>query len=249
MVVDSILIARMLTRVWKRANSFVMTADYSNNQSAPSAQQALAGELLQPLLAKRRPEKILILKHTSARDLQLDAAPGTLVVRLDSDENSDRSLLKCRLDSLPFEEAVFDLVILHHLVDDGSEPLMNEALRVLIEGGDVVISGLNSSGLRNRIGNRKHELAALKLDKVCNVLKDRSFTIQQCLLMGLGGFSRPAPRATWHGLGFPFADRVVLHGHHRSNIKNGSILRFKPAQAAGLTTAALDGCSSLEIAS
>ena len=137
-----------------------MTADYSNNQSAPSAQQALAAELLQPLLAKRRPEKILMLKHASARDLQLDTAQGTLVVRLDSDENSDRSLLKCRLDSLPFEEAVFDLVILHHLVNDGSEPLMDEALRVLIEGGDVVISGLTSSGLRNRIGNRKHELAA-----------------------------------------------------------------------------------------
>lgn len=226
-----------------------MIADYSNDQSAPSAQQTLAEQLLQPLLAKRRPDKILILKHALAKDLQLEAETNAWIVRLNSDENSDQSMLKCRLGSLPFEDAVFDLVILHHLVNDGSEPLMTEALRVLIEGGDIVISGLNSWGLRNRIGNRKHELPALKLDKVCHVLKSRSFAVRQCLMMGLGGFSRPAPRATWHGFGFPFADRVVLHGHHQSNIKSGSILRFRPAGATGLTSAALDGCSSLEIAS
>ena len=67
--------------------------------------------------------------------------------------------------------------------------------------------------------------------------------------MGWGGFSRPAPKATWHGVGFPFADRVILHGHHQSNATNGSILRFKPLKATAVTKAALDGCSSLEIAS
>ena len=103
--------------------------------------------------------------------------------------------------------------------------------------------------LRYRIVNRKRELAALKLDKVCHALKSRSFTVEQCLVMGLGGFSKPAPKATWHGLGFPFADRAVLHGHHHSNITSGRILRFKPARAVGLTTTAADGVSHLEIAS
>jgi SAM-dependent methyltransferase len=226
-----------------------MTVDYTNNSTRVSAQQALAGEVLQPLIAKRRPKRILVLRHANGLDLQFETEPETQVVRLDSNAGDGQRTVACRLDALPFEEAAFDLVILHHLVNDGSEPLVAEALRVLVEGGDVVISGLNSSGLRNRIGNRKRELAAMKLDKVCRALKSRSFTVEQCLMMGLGGFSKPAPKATWHGLGFPFADRVVLHGHHHSSIKSGKILRFKPARAAGLSTAALDGCSSFEIAS
>lgn len=226
-----------------------MTVDYSNNPPMPSAQQALVDELLQPLLTRRRPQRVLLLKHAASRDLQLEIEHPTHLVRLDSDPGCDHSPINCRLDALPFEESVFDLVVLQHLVTDGTEPLLAEVLRVLVEGGDVVISGLNSSGLRNRIANRKHELAALKLDKVCQALKSRSFTVEQCLLMGLGGFSKPAPKATWHGLGFPFADRVVLHGHHHSTISSGRILRFKPARAAGLTTAAVDGVSSLEIAS
>lgn len=225
-----------------------MAVDYSNHLTAPSAQQALAEQLLWPLLARRRPQNILVLKHAAANDLHLQPSENARIVRLNTDENSPQAMLKCRLDALPFEEATFDLVVLHHLVGDGSEPFVAEALRVLIEGGDVVISGLNSSGLRNKILNRKRELAALKLDRVCTVLKSRSFRVEQCLLTGWGGFSRPAPKATWHGLGFPFADRVILHGHHQSHIPSGSILRFKPLKAAG-TKAALDGCSNLEIAS
>jgi SAM-dependent methyltransferase len=225
-----------------------MIVDYSNHPTVPSAQQALAEQLLWPLLARRRPENILVLKHAAAKDLHLQPTENARIVRLNTDENSPQAMLKCRLDALPFEEATFDLVVLHHLVGDGSEPFVAEALRVLIEGGDVVISGLNSSGLRNKLMNRKRELAALKLDRVCTVLKSKSFRVEQCLLMGWGGFSRPAPKATWHGLGFPFADRVILHGHHQSHIPNGSILRFKPLKATG-TKAALDGCSNLEIAS
>jgi SAM-dependent methyltransferase len=209
----------------------------------------LAAQLLQPLLTRRRPERILVLKHARATDLPLESANSSQIVRLSTEEFSEDAMLRCRLAALPFEEAAFDLVILHHLVNDGMEPFLAEALRVMIEGGDIVISGLNSSGLRNRIGNRNRRLPALKLDRICNFLKSQSFNVEQCLLMGLGGFSRPAPRATWHGLGFPFADRVVLHGHHQSNIKNASTLRFERAKRSGIASAALDGCSSREAAS
>ncbi len=126
---------------------------------------------------------------------------------------------------------------------------MAEALRALAAGGDIVISGLNSSGLRNQIINRRKKVPALKLDRVCKFLKSQSFNIEQCLLMGLGGFSRPAPKATWHGLGLPFADRVVIHGHHQSNITNARVLRFRQIKSTGRTSAALDGCSSREAAS
>ena len=190
----------------------------------------------------------MLLKHVNAGELQLEPANRAQLIRL-STGDADDARLRCRMEALPFEQAAFDLVILHHLVGDGTEPFLPEVFRVLAAGGDLVISGLNSSGLRTRIVNRKQHMPALKLDKVCNFLKSHSINVEQCLLMGLGGFSRPAPKATWHGLGYPFADRVVLHGHHQSNIKGSNILRFKHVQAATLTTAALDGCSKREAVS
>ena len=190
-----------------------------------------------------------MLKHASAGDLQLETSNPVQIIRLSTQDCADNAAVHCRIDALPFEEAAFDVVILHHLVNDGCEPFLAEVFRVMAAGGDVVISGLNSTGLRNRIASRKQQMPALKLDKVCNFLKSQSINIELCLLMGLGGFSRPAPKARWHGLGFPFADRVVLHGHHQSNIKNTNILRFKQVQPAGLASAALDGCSNREAVS
>jgi SAM-dependent methyltransferase len=238
----------MLTPVYRQVNSVAMVADYTQDQSSLSAQQKLVVRLLQPLLARRRPARILVLKHAEAADLPLDLVNSAQVVRLSSGEPSGNAMPRCRISALPFEEAAFDLVVLHHLVSDGSEKFLAEALRVLAAGGDIVISGLNSSGLRTRIVNRKQQVPALKLDRICKLLKSRSFNIEQCMLMGLGGFSLPAPKATWYGLGFPFADRVVVHGHHQTNIHNGRILRFKQLKTAGRTTA-LDGCSSREAAS
>ncbi len=238
----------MLTLDYRQVNSLTMAVDYTRQQSKQSAQQRLAGELLRPLLNRRRPERILVLKHAAAADLPIETVNPAQIIRLSNEVSSDRDLVRCRIAALPFEEAVFDLVILHHLVSDGTEPFLTEALRVMAAGGDIVISGLNSSGLRNRIGNRKHLLPALKLNRICNYLKSQSFNVEQCLQMGLGGFPRPAPRATWHGLSLPFADRVVLHGHHQSNMKNTNILRFKQVQPAGVASAALDGCSNREAA-
>ncbi len=239
----------MLTPVDQRVISAAMVDDYTPQQATLSAQQSLAGKLLVPLLERRRPQRILLLKHAEAGDLPLETAKSAQLIRLSTDEYFPAARLRCRIAALPFEDAVFDLVILHHLVRDGSEPFLPEVLRVMSAGADIVISGLNSSGLRNRIVNRKRPVPALKLDRVCNFLKDHSFSIEQCLLMGLGGFSSPAPKAIWRALGMPFADRVVLHGHHQSNIKNARILRFKQAQPAGVASAALEGCSNREAAS
>ena len=239
----------MLTPVYHRVKPVKMVVDYTQDQSAFSAQQKLAARILQPLLARRRPARVLVLKHDAAGDLPLELVNSQQLIRLSTDKSSGDAMLRCHMSALPFDEATFDLVILHHLVADGTEVYTSEALRVLAAGGDIVISGLNSSGLCNRIVNRKQRLPALKLNRVCNLLKSQSFKIEQCLLMGLGGLSRPAPKPRWHGLGLPFADRVVLHGHHQSNIENGHVLRFRPIKASGRTSAALDGCSSREAVS
>jgi len=239
----------MLTPVYRQVKPLAMEVDYTKDQLSFSAQQKLAAQLLQPLLARRRPARILVLKHANAADLPLEPANSSQIIRLSDDEFASNAMPRCRISALPFEEAVFDLVILHHLVTDGGEEHLAEALRVLAAGGDIVISGLNSSGLRNRIVNRKQRMPALKLNRICKFLKAQSFNIEQCLLMGLGGFSRPAPKATWHGFGLPFADRVVIHAHHQSNITSARILGFKQLKTSGRTSAALDGCSSREAVS
>jgi len=238
----------MLTLVYRLVNTVAMEVDYTQDQSSRSAQQRLAAQLLKPLLARRRPARILVMKHAGAKDPPLELVNSAQVIRLSTDEFSANARLRCRISALPFEEAAFDLVILHHLIADGGERYMSEALQALAAGGDIVISGLNSSGLRNQIINRRKKVPALKLDRVCKFLKSQSFNIDQCLLMGLGGFSRPSPKATWHGLGLPFADRVVIHGHHQSNITNARVLRFRQIKSNGRTSA-LDGCSSREAAS
>jgi SAM-dependent methyltransferase len=239
----------MLTFVNQQVNSIAMVVAPTSHQPVQSAQQTLAAQMLQPLLARRRPGRILVLKHAAAGDLPLQTVNAAQVVRLSSNELAGEALLRCRLTALPFAESVFDLVILHHLVCDGSDPFLAGVLRITAEGGDIVISGLNSTGLRHRISNRKQRLPALKLDRICHYLRSQSFDIENCLTMGLAGLSRPALRVSWFGMGLPFADRVVLHAHHQSNIKNASVLRFKQAQAVGLSSAALDGCRSREAAS
>ena len=128
-----------------------MVIAQTDHQADRSAQQTLAEQVLQPLLAKRRPERILVLKHASAKDLPIEIVNGAQVIRLSTEECSADALLKCRIAALPFEEAAFDLVILHHLLSDGSEPFLTETLRVLAAGGDLVNRGLKSSGVRNRL--------------------------------------------------------------------------------------------------
>ena len=226
-----------------------MVKTQSAEQTTRTAQQALVAKLLQPLLHRRRPERILVLQHAAAVDLQFELASPSQVIRLSTQQDADDALLHSRMEALPFVDTAFDLVILHHVTGDASEPVLLEVRRVLAAGGDVVISGLNSSGFCNRLTTRRQKTPALKLDKVCNFLKSQSVNVELCLLMGLGGFSRPAPKATWHGLGYPFADRVMLHGHRESSIRNAKALRFKQVQPAGLASAALDGCSNREAVS
>lgn len=238
----------MLTPGFWQVNTVTMTATPNDRQAAHAAHQALVDKLLQPLIARRRPERILVVKHGAAGDLQFDVPARSQLIRLGAGEDAADAPLRCRVGELPFTDAAFELVILHHVVRDGNEPVFAEVMRVMSAGGDLVVSGLNSSGLRSRFINRRQRMPALKLDRVCQALKSNSVNVELCLLMGLGGFSRPAPKATWHGLGYPFADRVMLHGHRQPALKNKNVLLLKRVQPAGLASVALEGCSKREAA-
>ncbi len=224
--------------------------DISDRQSSSrTAQQLLAAKLLQPLLERCRPQRVLLLKHCAAPDLQLAPVSPVQIIRLSADETADRAVLHGRLCALPLASAAFDLVVLQHLISDGSEEVLAEALRTLAPAGDLVISGLNWAGLRYRVGNRANQFPGLRLSRIIYHLKSRSFKIEHCLRMGLAGLSRPSPTDSWYGLALPFADWVAVHGHHQSNAGNTSILHFQRAPRGRVSPAALDGVSSRKAAS
>ena len=239
----------MLTLVQGQVNDVAMIDVKSDQKSKQTAQQSLASELLQPLMAKRRPDRVLILKHAAADDLPVESAGRTQIIRLDNAQTAGDAVVRCHLGALPFAEASFELVVLHHLISDGHEPVMRAALQALSAGGDLIICGLNSAGLQYRIKNRADQFPGLKINRIIEQLKSESFNIEHCLRMGLAGLSRPSPKDSWHGLAIPFADCVVLHGHHQSNIHNASILRFKQVKRGRVGAAALDGVSSRKAAS
>ena len=190
----------------------------------------LVAQVLQPLLASRRPGRILVLEHKEARSVVVQPVSPAQIIRLGANGVATESGIRCRIDALPFDQAVFDLVVLVHLLRDGHEAVLAETLRVLTPGGDVLLSGLNSTGLRYRFGNRKSRFPGLRLNTVSHFLKTQSFDIKQCLLMGLAGSSRPAPKPIWHGIRIPFADHAVLHGCHWPVIKNANFSRKRSPQ-------------------
>lgn len=239
----------MLTLVSCQVNSVAMVTVDDHQNSGQLAQQSLIISLLQPLLEKRRPQRMLVLKHTCSRDLQCAPISPLQIISLNTEAMAGNAVVHTRLNALPFDNQTFEVIVLQHLVGDGSEAVLSEALRVLAPAGDIIISGLNSAGLRFRVGNRTQQFPGLRLNRIIYHLESHSINIEHCLRMGLAGMSRPTAKESLHGLSMPFSDRVVLHGHHQSNIDGSSILRFKQARPRRAASAALDGLSSREAAS
>lgn len=239
----------MLTLVSCQVNAVAMVAIEDYQISGQSAQMSLTVSLLQPLLEKRRPQRMLVLKHAAGGDLPIKPVSPLQLICLSTDIMAEKAVVHTRLDALPFENQAFEVIVLQHLLNDGSEVVLSEALRVLAPAGDLIISGLNSAGLRYRVGNREAQFPGLRLNRIINHLRSHSINIEHCLRMGLAGMSRPLPKESLHGLAMPFSDRIVLHGHQQSHIDGASILRFKPARPRRVVAAALDGLSSREAAS
>ena len=72
-----------------------------------------------------------------------------LSIRLCQDESrSDCRKVRCETSQLPFQDGTFNMVVLHHVVADGSEPELAEAVRVLARNGVLILLGLNRMGWR-----------------------------------------------------------------------------------------------------
>ena len=149
--------------------------------------------------------------------------------------------LLCASDQLPFQDRVFSMVVLHHVIRDGSEPELAEAVRVLARGGVLLLLGLNRLGWRYRRQDRIRRLPGLAPLKVRAQLERLNMTLQGFAGAGLAGMSRPAwMHEGFSALGVPLADLVLLQARHHDS-PAATPLRFRKPRAHVVQSAAVRG--------
>jgi len=217
-----------------------MVTHQSTEELNQTAQQALTSRLLQPLIKKRRPQRVLLLRHELASDISIACCESTELISLSNDPYALDAQVVARICALPFEDQAFDLIVLQHLISDGSEEVLAEAARVLAPAGDIIISGLNSAGLRYHSKPQNNPYPAIRINKVYHLLKSQSFSINNCLRAGFAGLAWPQSNSGWLSSSLPFADRVAIHAHHHSGPQALRLSGLEKIRSATVSTACLD---------
>ena len=149
--------------------------------------------------------------------------------------------LCCDTSSLPFQDRAFRMVVLHHLIGDGSETELEEACRVTAHDGVLILLGLNRTGWRYRTQGHIRHLPGLAPLTVRHRLERLGMTMQGFAGAGLLGRRRPAfMNRGVGGLGAPFADVVILQATHRAN-PGVTPLRFRKTRAGVVQSAPMRG--------
>ena len=133
----------------------------------------------------------------------------------------------CDTARLPFQDSVFSMVVLHHVVSLGMESELEEAVRVLAGDGVLIILGFNRNGWRFRFQGHLSRLPGIAPLKVKARLDQLEMAMQGFAGAGLFGMQRPVfMRSGIAGLGSPIADVVLLQARHISGPEM-TPLRFK----------------------
>jgi hypothetical protein len=149
--------------------------------------------------------------------------------------------LECRSTKLPFQDHCFRMVVLHHVVSDGAEAELAEAVRVLARDGVLILLGLNRMGWRYRTQDRIRRLPGIAPLRMKSRLEAMGMTMQGFAGAGLGGMRRPAwMHSGFSSLGAPLADLVLLQARHRDS-PEARPLRFRKAGSGVVQSAALRG--------
>ena len=147
--------------------------------------------------------------------------------------------LQCSSEQLPFQNNVFQMVVLHHVVSNGREAELSEAVRVLARDGVLILLGLNRMGWRYRTQDRSQRLPGIAPLKVKLRLEELHMTMQGFAGAGLGGMSRPAwMHDGFSSLGAPLADIVLLQARH-SDSPEATPLQFRKSRPGVVQSAAL----------
>ena len=141
----------------------------------------------------------------------------------------------CETGQLPFQDGVFRMVVLHHVVARGDEPELAECIRVLAANGVLILLGLNRMGWRYRTQNSIRRLPGLAPLTVKARLEALGMTMQGFAGAGLCGMKRPA----WMYRGL-IADLVILQARHADS-PEVTPLRFRKTRAGVVQSAAMRG--------
>ena len=165
-----------------------------------------------------------------------------LSISLSQDERNGRDQkVMCESSQLPFQDSVFQMVVLHHVVSDGREVELAEAVRVLDRGGVLILLGLNRMGWRFRAQSRIRRLPGMAPLKVKRRLQELNMTMQGFAGAGLAGMKRPAwMHSGYRSLGAPVADIVLLQARH-VNSPEVRPLRFRKSRSGVVQSAAMRG--------
>lgn len=145
--------------------------------------------------------------------------------------------MRCDTTELPFQDKVFSMVVLHHVVSDGREAELSEAVRVLARDGVLIILGLNRLGWRYLSQGKIRRLPGLAPLKAKFELDRLQMTMQGFAGAGLLGRSGPlfihsGPAA----LVLPLADVILLQARHRDS-PEVTPLRFREQRSTVVQSA------------
>ena len=133
------------------------------------------------------------------------------------------------------------MVVLHHVVGDGSEGELAEAVRVLGRNGVLILLGLNRMGWRYRTQGSHRRLPGIAPFKVKDRLERLEMTMQGFAGAGIAGRRRPAFMAQGlAGLAAPVADIVLLQARHRDSPEL-TPLRFRKRSSGVVQSASIGG--------
>ncbi|MEJ2402350.1 MAG: hypothetical protein P8Y52_13300 [Xanthomonadales bacterium] len=158
----------------------------------------------------------------------------------DSDGGSGPRLC-CASSDLPFQDRVFRMVVLHHVIGDGREPELEEACRVTARNGVLIVLGLNRGGWRYRTQGAIRRLPGLSPWSVKDRLERLGMNMQGFAGAGLLGQRKPRfMNRGLGGLGAPLADVVILQATHRDSV-GVTPLRFEKPRARVVQSAPIQG--------
>ncbi|MFC1689387.1 methyltransferase domain-containing protein [Pseudomonadota bacterium] len=165
-----------------------------------------------------------------------------LAISLNQDAKSGfDQKLHCETGQLPFQDGVFQMVVLHHVISDGREPELAECVRVLARDGVLILLGLNRLGWRYRVQDRVRRLPGLAPLRVRSRLEALNMTMQGFAGAGLCGMSKPAwMHSGLLSIGAPVADLVLLQARHADS-PEVTPLRFRKPRSGVVQSAAMRG--------
>jgi len=163
-------------------------------------------------------------------------------ISLSADRDGEAGARLCCLSSsLPFQDRVFRMVVLHHVIGDGSEPELEEACRVTARNGVLILLGLNRAGWRFRTQDAIRRLPGLAPLTVRHRLEKLGMKMQGFAGAGLLGQRKPRFMNRGLGsLGAPLADVVILQATHRDSA-TVTPLRFEKPRASVVQSAPIRG--------